>query len=141
MNYQTRHLEALVEIPMGDVFYAPGARFWATPVDADYLVAKRKATELPATQAAALPSAPAPASAPTFTPAPAPVEAPQIADLHVHVSSVGNETLPKEEPEAPADRPAAAPATADEAAAPATETAVASTTRRTRSTHAAKSGS
>lgn len=139
MNYQTRHLQALVEIPMGNVYYAPGEKFWATPVDAEYLLGKRKATELSATHAATLPTAPSPA--PTFTPAPAPVEAPPNVDLQAQPSSFGNETLPKDEPEASADQPSAAPAVADEVASPAPETAAAPTTRRTRSATAAKSSS
>lgn len=42
-TYQTRHLEALTDVPMGNAYHAKGARFHATQVDADYLVRHGKA--------------------------------------------------------------------------------------------------
>lgn len=43
MQYQTRHLEALTDIPMGDNYYTKGERFPASPTDCEYLVARQKA--------------------------------------------------------------------------------------------------
>ena len=66
MHYLTRHLEALRDLPVGDALVATGGRFYATEVDADYLVGSKSARDLGAgaSAAKALSAEPAPPTAP-----------------------------------------------------------------------------
>lgn len=46
MHYLTRHLEALRDLPIGEALVPTGGRFYATEVDADYLVKSKRAAEV-----------------------------------------------------------------------------------------------
>lgn len=71
MIYQTRHLEALGDIPLGQAYHVKGDRFHATEIDANYLVRARKAkdvedvTHIPVAAPSAQPQVPVAAPAPT----------------------------------------------------------------------------
>lgn len=84
MHYMTRHLEALTEIPLGSAFHRQGDEFFATVIDADYLISQGKAREVvpsreqvpaPAPRAVAAP-VPAPAAPPAAVEAQAPLDVP-----------------------------------------------------------------
>lgn len=90
-KYQTRHLEATREFMLGRRPVRAGDRFEAAPIDADYYVSRRMATEVAPTPAAAEKSKPAArraASAPgagqaAAAPAPAPAPKPPSAPAGV----------------------------------------------------------
>lgn len=67
MHYQTRHMEALVQMPHGDRTLYPGDTFFVTPIDREYYLKHKRAKDVEETAAAA----PEPAPAPAPTPAPA----------------------------------------------------------------------
>lgn len=83
-KYQTRHMEALREFPFGRRPLVAGDRFTTEPVNADYLVSRRMAKDVPAPaekpRGASTPAPPPAASAarrqPTSAPTPASAPAP-----------------------------------------------------------------
>lgn len=80
MHYQTRHMEALVDLPHGDRSLLPGDTFFATEIDRGYYLKHGKAKDVeenPTVEVAPPAAAPAPAAeeaaeAQAAAPAPAP---------------------------------------------------------------------
>lgn len=153
MIYQTRHLEALTEIPLGHAYHAKGDRFHATEIDANYLVRARKAkdvedvTHIPV----AAPSAQPPATARTDVNAEAAAGAHSAGDEAGAVNPTEAPGAPQDEenaastaaaapaPEQAASENSAALSTADAPAA-ATEQAPARHNARARSTRTSAAG-
>lgn len=93
MHYLTRHLEALRDLPIGEALVPVGGRFYATDVDADYLVKSKRAAEV---GGGLSPVAEARAAAPAIVAAPAvdvaaPAVAPQPDPAHEEPSDSASE--------------------------------------------------
>lgn len=76
MIYKTRHLQALSDVAIGSEYFTKGESFRATPTDADYLISRKKAKELPAGMPETAPVAQ------TSVPAPV-IQQPELVETHL----------------------------------------------------------